>query len=100
MKPGKRSHYDVYILIDPRNGGAFYVGCTSRYPERLDQHLLRRCATTAQRIADIQEEGLRVIPTIAFPSVNKDFAVQQERRLIRELGPFLLNIAHNSSEAA
>jgi hypothetical protein len=100
VKPGKRNHYDVYILIDPRNGVAFYVGASSNFPDRLDQHLSGQCPTTAPRISDIQEEGFRVVPTIAFHRVNRDFAEQQEKRLIRELGPFLLNVLHNRSRAA
>lgn len=88
---GRPSTYDVYVLIDPRTGQVFYVGCTSRLPERFNQHL--KCNQF------VLESGIEPIVAVVHARKNKEWALAAEKKLIERLSPFVTNIVHNKRAA-
>lgn len=77
--------YSIYVLVDPRNGEAFYVGCTTKTPEertrlhvlntrrtmRLGNGLTLQRETVQRRIAGLLKGGVlpevQVLTTVASP---------------------------------
>ncbi len=48
----------VYLIVDPRDRGIFYVGQTGNMEGRIEGHILRDKGVTRRRIDEILTEGL------------------------------------------
>jgi hypothetical protein len=74
----------VYALVDQRNGKPFYVGITTDWDRRKDQHLNNPCLS----LLDVKP---------SMECIRKDLDEQTarriERHLIRKL-PGLVNVTH------
>jgi predicted GIY-YIG superfamily endonuclease len=79
MSTGRPKFYDVYLLIDPRDGRVFYVGCTSDLPKRIEGHMNSH--------PTLRGFGIEPIVAVVHARKNKDFAMAQERKLIEQLAP-------------
>ena len=88
--------YDVYLLISPKTGQVFYVGCTSNLDRRIAAHQLCQQASTGSEIASLREKDLAPLVAIVHHKKNREFALREESRLIALYGHFLKNIVGNT----
>jgi hypothetical protein len=82
--------WSVYVLIDPRDGTVFYVGCSKRPKIRRGNHKGDPGSAAWPRVSDIRAAGLECIMGIVAQFEAKAAAVQYEYDLIAEL-PRLVN---------
>ncbi len=84
--------YAVYGLIDPRDAGVFYVGCTKRSPRVcIESHRGDPSRAAYHRLRELRGEGLDPI-WIAFRRFDdRRLALRFERSMIILLDEPLLN---------
>lgn len=76
-------NYDVYLLIDPRCGRVFYVGCSGSLPQRTDNHFSLQFPTTKGVISEIKDAGMLPVVAVVHFKKNRDFALREEKKLIQ-----------------
>jgi len=87
--------YYVYVYIDPRNYEEFYYGKGTG--SRKDAHLADTSdSEKANRIREIQEEGLVPIIRVIARGLSQGEALLVEKTLLWKLGKFTTNVATGS----
>lgn len=86
--------YCVYGLVDPRDGGVYYVGSTGDFYRRMWQHchdIPYGTVAFRKRRIDIYDAGLNTGTTIAALFESYEQALDTEFSLLNQFGRNLLN---------
>ena len=74
----------VYVLVDPRDGKHFYVGCSKEPKERACGHRNDPASSAYWRVKEIHAAGHKCFLRVVARYKDKDDAMDHENRLIMD----------------
>jgi hypothetical protein len=86
--------WNVYNLVDPRDGEVFYVGCTVNTLGRLSNHNSDPASAAWPRCSEIRDAGERAILVVQAIFWDMVAALEFENSLIREASKAVNRVCH------